>query len=449
MSKKTTALLIIAVVLAVCACILPAVMKEPVTSEDVTTEETVLIDNIHMSKVAGAALVNENGSVALIVEDNTITFNDPPKDTGVSDSIMKTFLYYVSHMPAVKKLGTVDSPEDYGLDKPRATVSVIEKNGDMTRIYLGDETPIGEGWYAATEKDSCVYVVDDITARMLQYGVDDFRDLDVLPVLPSDLTLNDMTGFRLTHGKEILEVYGEQEKGSMHYILSAPFEAALNWETVASLIYTPVSCLDECTYVSTGTDPAEYGLTGKDAYTLTCVIRGTSWTLHFADAGDGSFYVCRDGSEQIVRVSSEMLSYLDLKASDLVSDTVYSVSAANIDTVHIVTENVDQLIRVSGVGESLYAEFGDRHLNQKETLSLVKTLTMLPAAGMLNDETDISEDPVLHVEFSLRDGTANILDVIPVTRTECAVMIDGSCSAVTLRSTVDEVIREIQAGLSD
>lgn len=449
MCKKTTALAIVAFVSAICACVLLATAKITEASREKASGDVILIDDIHMSKVAGAALVNGNGSVALIVEDNAITCVDAPKDTGVSESTMKSFLYYMAHMPAIQKLDTIDDLSDYGLDHPSATVSIIEKNGDVIKICLGDKTPFDEGWYAAVENDFCVYIVDDITARMMRYGIDDFRALDVLPELPSDLTLDDMTLFSITHNGEKLELHGEKETGTTRYRLSAPFEAALNWEVVAQKIYSPLSCLDECTYVSTGVDPDVYGLMGDNAYTLTYTLRNMTWTLHLFDAGDGTFYVCRDGSKQVVKVSDELLSYLNLQASDLVSDTVYSVPAANIDKVHIIAKQVDQTVLFNGAGETLRAQINGKDLDQKKAISLVQTLTMLPATGTLDDETDISATPILSMEFSLRDGTVNVISVIPITQTECAVVIDGSSSAATLRSTVDEVVREIQACLAN
>ncbi len=84
-------------------------------------------------------------------------------------------------------------------------------------------------------------------------------------------------------------------------------------------------------------------------------------------------------------------------------------------------------------------------MTASETVSFVKGAALIPQAGELTEETEITEAPVLRLTFRLRDGEENIVEFIPITDWHCAVIIDGTASAATFTSAVGEIINEVKA----
>ena len=438
-------LIFAAAVSAVCAAAAVIVTVQPEESTDETESEAVLIDDVSIGTVTGIALKNADGAVPLMLYDGEILFIDPPTDTDMDSSVMKAFAYRMAHMPALRNLGPVSDPAPYGLEEPEAAVSVLTADGEVQRIFLGNEAPFDGGYYAKAENRSDLYLVDEVTARMFHYSTDDFRQLDVLPGFGPDTMLKDLTRFALERGGTKFEVTGTISNASVSYRLTRPFETALDWKTVAKSIYDPLSGLNECRFVSAGEDPSIYGLYDDDASKVEVTLGGQNRTLHFADAGDGTYYVCRDGCGQIVRVDAGLLTFLSLKPSDLVSQSLYTVSAAGLSSVRIQSGELDAAVRISGAGEELHAEAGGGVLSRQQTISLVQTVTMLPPAGTLTEEADITEMPLAKLTFHLRSGEENVIEITPVTDRYCAVIVDGSYGAVTYTSTVEEMIREVSA----
>ena len=438
-------LILAAAVSVVCAAAAVIVTVQPEENADETEVEAVLIDDINLSTVTGIALKNADGAVPLMLYDGEILIIDGPTDTATDSSVMKAFAYRMAHMPALRNLGPVDELAPYGLEAPEAAVSVLTADGEVLRIFLGNEAPFDGGYYAKAENSPDLYLVDEVTARMFHYATDDFRQLDVLPRFGPDTMLKDLTRFALECGGTKLEGTGTVSNASVSYRLTRPFETVLDWETVANSIFDPLSGLNECRFVSVGEDPSIYGLYDDDACMVQVTLGGQSRTLHFSDAGDGTYYVCRDGCDQIVRVDAGLLAFLSLQPSDLVSESLYSVSAAGLSSVRIQAGELDMAAQISGAGEELHAEIGGGVLSRQQTLSLVQTVTMLPPAGTLTEEADITEEPLARLTFHLRSGAENVIEIIPVTDRFCAVIVDGSYGAVTYTSTVEEMIREVTA----
>lgn len=443
-NKLLSAAALISVLIAGILCIITK-QENSESADEPVAEETLLIDNIHLSSVAGIVLKNENGTVPLMIYDGEIECLDFPGDTEINSSVLKAFAYRMVHMPAREKIGEHDNLSDFGLKEPSSTVSIILTNGEKLRISLGDRAPFQGGYYAKADNDTNIWLTDDVTARMLQYSIDDFRKTDVLPEFPAEFSLKDLSRFVLIQGDDLIEIVGIAGSDGISYTMSQPFEAALDWENVASEIYSPLTRLNECTFISADGNYADYGFTDDNVSILILTVSGKTSQIYFCPTDDGNYYACRDGSRQIVKVSSDLLPFLKLRVSDLVSDTLYSASAANLSSVRIEADGTDLTVKISGSGEALCAQADSKTMNASETVSFVKAVTMLPQAGMLTDETEITGNPILRLSFCLRNGNENIIELIPITQWHCAVCIDGAVSAATFTSTVREIINEVNA----
>ena len=425
---------------------LPENPKEDPMKED----DTIFVENLPVWSAAGIAVKNTNGSIAMMVNQGEIEYLNPPEDTGISDSMLKAFLYRMMHMPAIKALRDLTANEnyaDFGLNQPLATVSIIHTDGETERLYLGDKTPFDAGWYLEKDGDSGIYIVDDITAEMMQSSEDDFRDLEVIPRLDADVALKDFTYLKIEHGEKTIELKGGLRNNAIQYHLIQPFETDLDWEKVNDQIYKPLTSVIRSKFVKAGNDILEYSNSKEDQYSLAYVIKGVKYDLEIVKTSDGNFIVGRNGTGQIVEVSSEAFPFLNMDLAGLLSGSIYNVSAADLSDIHIQTESDDLHIKISGVAEDLKAEFNGKIFDRNDVLSLIDSVTMLSSVGEVQDEINISADPFIRIVFSLRDGSNNEVKIIPVSEKECVVIIDGEKKALTYTSQVQEMLNEIKIRL--
>ena len=130
-------------ILAVLIVLLGIISKPPPSD----SQEESMITDFHMGTVAGAALINEKGSVALMIQNGEIEILDAPVGLIFSETNRKAFLYRMAHIPIKKNLGVTETWEQYGLEYPQAKLTLFFTDGSRTTLRLGDKTPLEDAWY--------------------------------------------------------------------------------------------------------------------------------------------------------------------------------------------------------------------------------------------------------------------------------------------------------------
>lgn len=429
---------IVGVLLAVVAVLLAGIEKIQEESE-----ETYRVSDIHAGTVAGMAVTNAKGMTAFVIQDKEIEVVDAPAGVEFSDSVKKAFLYQMAHMPALKKIGTVDEPEKYGLKDYRAAVVLLLKDGTRERFYLGDPAPFDSGWYLRKESDDCLYLVDHTIAELMQYSMDDFRTLSVLPE-NMDTVVSDLTRCEVAHQGESLEIRCEKRDDAVYYTLEKPFQTVLNWQKVQSELLNPLGSLKNGRFVSDDIPLEEYGFYEKDAYKLILETKEQTWELYFLPSEENDFYCAGTGSEQVILIDGEAVSFLNCSPLELMSATLYPGNAADMESVEISAEGISGTLRISGQGELLHSYCNEKMLNQAETIELFQTLTMIPPAERLESEQELSGESLVTLYFKRKDGTEDVVSLLPVSERRCAVIINGAASFTTYTATIEEILRVVR-----
>ena len=82
----------------------------------------------------------------------------------------------LSVLSAWDKLDNAKDISEYGLDKPTNTAKVYFTDGEEKIIKIGDKSPDGNYWYASVDGDESIYMINDIDAKRMTYGLDEVID---------------------------------------------------------------------------------------------------------------------------------------------------------------------------------------------------------------------------------------------------------------------------------
>lgn len=405
--------------------------------------ETCMVSDISAGAVAGMAVTNAGGMTAFVIQGKEIEVVDAPEGTEFSDSVKKAFLYQMAHMPAIRKMDTVDSLKKYGLEEYRAAVVLLLKDGSRERFFLGDPAPFDSGWYLRKENDENLYLVDNAIAEMMQYTVDDFRRITVLPEDMKSVA-SELTRLTLRHQGECMEIRCGRREGTAWYFLEKPYQVALNWQKVQSELLEPVSDLKCSGFVSEGASFEEYGFYSEDAYQLILETEENTWELFFLPTEENDFYCAETGNSQVVLISGEAASFLTCSPAELMDATLYPGNAADMESVEVSAEGISGTLRISGQGELLHSYCNEKLLSQAETIDLFETLTMLPPAEVFDSGEELSGKSLLTIYFKRKDGTEDIVNLIPVSERRCAVVMNGTASFTTYTATAEEILRVLR-----
>lgn len=164
---------------------------------------------------------------------------------------------------------TANAYAPYGLDAPRASISIIE--GTVTnRILIGRRTPLGDGVYVRQSDHAGLARIDTSLIDLLPTGADALRDRTLLVGAPAAIERLDLRGpsgyIQLARdARGIWRIY-------------QPFTARADSATVAALVETLLSCTVVQFVQDAVRDLAPYGLDSQSA--VTAVLN--------TDSGDGS-----------------------------------------------------------------------------------------------------------------------------------------------------------------
>ncbi|QTQ13686.1 DUF4340 domain-containing protein [Treponema parvum] len=403
--------------------------------------------NFVFADIAGIAVKNNLGSLALMVRDGQIICLDQPTDTKMNTSLIKSFFYRMTHIPVYDELEKVSDLDIYGLDSPIATVSVVLNSKEKVRFTLGDQAPFEKGWYVAIEGEKKIYIIDNVSAKMMQYSVDNLRLLDVLPELNAEIKLKDLEMFRLINGEKEIFFTSDPSSKSARFILMLPEKINLDWEKVTKAVFLPLLSITDYSFVSSAGVFADYGLKERGGTELFLTLKGIDTHLFFSEATNGSFFVCREGSNQIISIPEKELSILNVKISDIIGDAIYSVNPADLKSVIISGNGIDFNCNFSGIGNDLHAVLNGNLLSQEESIDFAQIISLLPKSSSIKENTSIERDPSLTIVYKLCDASEHIITIFPSSKHECAVFLDGNAIAMTYSSTVEELVYELEAYL--
>lgn len=407
-------------------------------------QEECMITDFHMGTVAGAALVNEKGGVALMIQNGEIEILDAPAELFFSESNRKAFLYRMAHIPIKKNLGRAETWGQYGLESPRAKLTLFLTDGSRSTLTLGDRTPLEDAWYLKREGDDSLYLVDSVTARMMRYSLDDFREIDVLPAISPDL-LKSFRRLRLTGGEKVLEIQGENQDGELRFFIKAPFEAALSWQTVTEKILVPLSKIENLEFVRDGIPNEKGDGPVREEYRMEIEVEGKARELLFVPADESTWYCKNTANGQVIIAGgTEIKNFLTCPAAEFLESTLYHANGADLAQVTVIAEGLKGELELRGQGELLRGYCGGKELNQSETIRFLEILTMLPPAEPLEEKALLETEAMLTLYFQRKTGTEDVVELIPISKRRCAVRINGSATFTTYTNTIEEIIRVIK-----
>lgn len=405
----------------------------------------IVVSAFKISQVAALAVLNDGGSYGLIIDGTKISMIDAP-DAALSMGPMKSLLYQVSHLNAEH---IIEQPQDlsvYGFQKPTATVVLFLMDGSKIRLYLGDRAPLDGGWYLRREGTESVYLVNDTVATMMQYTVDNFRALDLFPTLDTE-HLPQLHSIGIERANDTISVTCSAQHDGFQFSLTDPFIAPLNWQTVISDLVSPLAALQMSDFVGEHLALSDFGL-DSPTYTLTISLGTTTKQILFAPA-DENYYYCGDPTGNVVvRVLKENLAFLDIAPAMLLKDSLYRKTVAETENITVIGNNLHVSLDLRGQGESLSGQCCQRTFTHAEVVELYQSLTAIPLAEPLPEGQDLTESSILKQVFTLRDGSMDVLDFIPISPRRCAVVLNGQSNYATPRSAVDELLRCAEYALS-
>ena len=435
MTKLNKQIMILALLLVLAAAVTVIAYRLP-DAEERQAQEREWAVQINSGDVQALVLSNGSGTSAFLNTPMGI-IADGDNAGLYSQQKLISLVYGLTHIDADME---IDEPEadGFGFDKPAAQVSILLDDSTV-RLTLGRRSPVTEEYYLKNEDSGRVYLVSAETAELMTQPADDLRELALFPKINSE-NLAKLQQIRISSGSgSMLLCQVQTDTLSTFFGLVEPVTAVLNWENVYRQVLSVLFALTPDHYVSDSRPLSDFGLDAPE-YTLELLIDGQAYRCGFSAKDPDTYYCAELNGTLVSEIKREKIEFLSVSYIDLIGSSVYNRSAADVSRLSAKYNGGSLSIEVSGEGESLTASTGARQLDSAETVELFRSIGTIPMATELTG-TEETQPPVLTLCYTMRDGSEDILEFMPISDRQCAVFINGSAEFATYLTSAEDIIR--------
>lgn len=349
--------------------------------------------------------------------------------------------YDCANLVASKVVNANNNPDsDYGLDKPRATVTVSFSDGSEKTIKVGNDVPGGKSAYIRMGDSNKIYVVAlDSVNSMLVEKLQMF-DKTILNSLSDDETLSllSVTG---SGRKKALKLEKKAFSNISSYYLSSPNQAACDADKIESLCNSSLFPLVADSVAAIDVKESElskYSL-DKPYYILDAKTSTRSYKILVSKPDkDENCYIMLNGADIIYKIESNVIDFMGGDGSDIVSKTIFYPNNLKLKSVDVsygkikdtytientVTKNEDGVdittTKVYYNGEETNITLFNKFMRN---LSVLERAEKIPAY-------DEKSNPVLSVSVTYTDDTIDTLEIYKGDK-KAIVVLNGKAVGTT------------------
>lgn len=357
---------------------------------------------------------------------------------------------------------------EFGLQEPRATVTVTYTDGTSAVVRVGDEAAAQAGTYISFGSANNVYLVNSDAVDSFFYKPVDFISREIT----AGATSADEAAFRritLTgshYPQKIVLEPNDDSAINYQYRIMQPFagfaDAVMSADIAGcvrdlfaeEVVAVNVTAADAATFL------APYGL-GKEAY-ADVVAEYPDVTLHLrasAPDGEGNVYLVNagdpvTGNRVVYRIQIGALGWASASVDRLAADTVLSVSRTAVDSLTLTagdkTVDIDVDTRTQDVTTSdgtveqittTEAYYNDKLLDDESFTILLQNLTGMKNAG----KTDAAaSDKLLEIRYTYTTGrAADTVTVYQSSGKSCPVALNGAVIGSVSKTYADALVGNI------
>ena len=235
-----------------------------------------------------------------------------------------------------------DKKSEFGLDEPRATVTVTYNDKTKAKFIVGSDAPQSAGTYIQFGTEPTIYLCDTETVSAFDLGLNDFMDLNINKT--ADTTENNDASSITISGSgfdsEIVLKPNKDGKNAASFVMTSPSGGYAN-ESEASLISGGIRGLyaDSVEMVDPSDDQLKkLGLFSPHAKITAVYPDVTVKLIGSKPDGDGKVYIMTDGGKVVYKLFSEKAAWTATSYEKLLSDYVISPKMDSLSAVSVKTD---------------------------------------------------------------------------------------------------------------
>ncbi len=420
------------------------------------------IKTIHVENSKGTLEVKsstpkgEDGSTTGETVYEIVGYEDLTLQTGIPDEIANDAASLdFSKVISLEK----DKAAEYGLDKPRAKVTVTYTDDTKAVILVGDDAPQGAGTYVKFGDGDTIYFVATDAVSSFDYGITDLMSL----------AINDSATDSENSKASTITIYGSNfpntielapndgTKVSASYVMNKPVQGYAN-ENESSLVEGAIRGLyAESVKMVNPSDSQlkELGLSNPYSAIKAVYPDTTVELVASKPDGEGKVNVMEKGGDVVYVMASEKLPWVTTSYEKLASEYVLYPKLVALSNVSINDGNKTYDFKLSSKtttstdseGKETTSTTTTVQYDKKEIdLSFFSTLFQNIALTELADckSESVSGKPVLSVTYTYsEDGTTDKVEFYSTGSNRYVASVNGTSVGHVHKSDINKIVKQV------
>lgn len=361
-------------------------------AEATAEEEPIDVLTVDADEIQSIYYKNEKTELTLIKNSEGVWRNESNQEVPLNSTYTDKMASVVESVAATKVVTeTASDLSEFGLDTPTLRVTITKTDGSKSSIVVGNESPLGDGYYACLDGDSVVYLIaSDLVTTYDYSGVALIEVADAPSIKAENIThllVEDTAKGSLEITYEENNVYDTSDSGLAPYVLNQAYGQPMSGDSTNISTYVgKFTSLSYSQCVAYNSDDLEqYGLDAPKA-TIRIDYYEEAESQDNSDSNSSDSTTSEDtttkdtteksSSEETQTVRNDYSYTLQIGALDEVqsvyyvkelgSSSVYTMSKSSVDAMLTynrfdLVNKYAQLINVDSITEVQVAYDGETH----------------------------------------------------------------------------------------
>jgi hypothetical protein len=306
----------------------------------------------------------------------------------------------------------------YGLDNP-STITVTLTNGEKMTVKVGDKAPLVAARYVQVGDDPTVYTVKSYNAGKIVPFINELRTTAIFDFPATEVVA-------LSMGRDGDKLFSARRSEDDIWLLDYPIPADTNSDTINTLIESLISLFRHTFVEENPKDLAKYHLDEPHYEFELETIKGVKRQVYLGkeNKSDSTFYARFDDSNEVFKVPSATLTYIDKPLTEIMQLFTYIVNYKKVDKLTVKVKGQPDQVSIiqpheSDPSKDVFYINGREAVMKDEEGHQVWRLYYQAVIGTLLSKIDTAAQPQGEPEvtyiFELNDGTGTVvMDYIPM-----------------------------------
>lgn len=267
-------------------------------------------------------------------DDGTLIYSyngtDTSSEVKYSDIKMSSYISVLTDYSAATIVSENSDLSEFGLDKPRYTVTIETVSGVISRIYYGNISFSGDSCYIRIDDSNTVYSISVDKYDCVSKKSIDFIDSSVLSIDPASLT--EVEFIRKTDSLDLKATCTADASGYVMYTFYDPF--VLKSGSYFDSLIENICYLDITEFVELDSaDLASYKLDDPEYRFILKGSEGTSTEVLLSENIGGYYYGYVEGTANYFAISDSQIQGLEIPSVQYLDSYVSYYQASDISTL--------------------------------------------------------------------------------------------------------------------